>query len=81
VSRTRQKVARVGVEKTLIDWALGGNETDGFKMLLERDMPELTGEAVVLRHASQFEPPVVSAARQRLVDAGVDIRAVVATPT
>lgn len=76
LSRTRQKVARVGVKKTLIDWALGGSETDGFKMLLERGMPELTGEAIVLRHANQFETSVVTAARQRLLDAGANVNAI-----
>jgi hypothetical protein len=51
---TRQKVARVGEIQTLKDWALSAKSTDGFGMLLERDMPELTGEAIVLRHAHQF---------------------------
>lgn len=75
LNRTRQKVARVGVEQTLIDWALRGSETDGFKMLLERGMAELTGEAIVLRHEARFEPSVVAAARKRLLDAGVNISA------
>jgi hypothetical protein len=42
-------------------------------MLLERNLPELTGEAIILRHAERFEPFVVEAARNRLVKAGVDI--------
>lgn len=32
LSRTRQKVGRVGVVQTLRDWALDDKETDGFKM-------------------------------------------------
>lgn len=72
LSRTRQKVAKDGVIKTLTDWALG-HPTDGFNMLIERDMPELLGEAIVLRHADDFEPHVVEAARSRLSSAGVDI--------
>ncbi len=71
LSRTRQKVCRVGVVATLEDWAYG-KQTEGFDMLLERGMPELTGEAVVLRHASQFPPEVVSAAEQRLLAVGFD---------
>jgi hypothetical protein len=71
LSRTRQKVARVGVIPTLEDWAYG-KQTEGFDMLMERGMPELTGEAVVLRHASQFSPEVVSAAQQRLLAVGFD---------
>ena len=73
LSRTRQKVARVGEIQTLKDWALSAQSTDGFTMLLERKMPELTGEAIVLRHASRFSSEVVTAARRRLEDAGVDI--------
>lgn len=75
LSRTRQKVAKDGVPKTLADWALGGR-TDGFEMLLERDMPELLGEAIVLRHAGRFQPDVVQAARDRLQSAGVDLERV-----
>lgn len=76
LARTRQKVARVGVLETLKDWALGTKSTDGFQMLLERSMPELTGEAIVLRHAHAFEENVVAAARRRLQDAGVDVTAI-----
>lgn len=75
LSRTRQKVARVGEVETLRDWALSTQETDGFKMLLERGMPELTGEAIVLRHPDRFDQHIVAAARKRLVDAGVDVEA------
>jgi hypothetical protein len=73
LARTRQKVGRVGVIQTLKDWALTKTETDGFRMLLEREMPELTGEAIVLRHSKKFEPEIVAAARKRLEDAGVDV--------
>ena len=73
LARTRQKVGRVGVIQTLKDWALTKTETDGFRMLLERGMPELTGEAIVLRHSNRFEPEIVAAARKRLEDAGVDV--------
>ncbi len=72
LSRTRQKVAKVGVVQTLRDWAVGSQETAGFKMLLERGMPEFTGEAITLRHPEHFEAPVLEAARQRLAVAGVD---------
>ena len=73
LSRTRQKVNRVGITQTLTDWALSDKETDGFRMLLERGMPEFTGESIVLRHPETFEPEVLAAARQRLVSAGVDV--------
>jgi len=73
LARTRQKVARVGEIQTLKDWALSSVKTDGFAMLLERNMPELTGEAIVLRHANSFEAAVVAAAQRRLEEAGVDV--------
>ncbi|RVM09361.1 hypothetical protein [Sinorhizobium meliloti] len=73
LARTRQKVARVGEARTLQDWAVSAKSTNGFTMLLERKMPELTGEAIILRHAHQFDVEVVEAARRRLEDAGVDL--------
>lgn len=73
LGRTRQKVARVGVIETLRDWALASKSTDGFDMLIERNMPELTGEAIVLRHGERFEAAVMAAATKRLEDAGVDV--------
>jgi len=73
LSRTRQKVAKVGVVETLRDWAAGAQETAGFKILLERGMPEFTGEAITLRHPEHFEPKTLEAARQRLTVAGVDL--------
>lgn len=80
LSRTRQKVARVGVKKTLEDWATSEKKTDGFKMLLERDMPEFTGEAIVLRHSKEFEEAAVIAAQRRLAAEGVDTLKVSLSP-
>jgi hypothetical protein len=73
LSRTRQKVEKTGVVQTLRDWAAGSQETSGFRMLLERGMPEFTGEAITLRHRDLFEPPVLEAAQRRLAAAGVDL--------
>jgi hypothetical protein len=73
LSRTRQKVKRVGIVQTLKDWALDKKQTPGFEMLMERGMPELTGEALVLRHSNKFDADVQAAARNRLVEAGVDV--------
>lgn len=72
LARTRQKVARVGEIATLKDWALSTKSTDGFDMLIERGMPELAGEAIVLRHSERFDAAVVAAARERLEGAGID---------
>lgn len=72
LSRTRQKIDRVGVKQTLIDFATSKAPTDGFNMLIERGLPELTGEALVLKHGACFDPEVQAAAKQRLENAGVD---------
>lgn len=73
LSRTRQKISRVGVKQTLVDFAVSKKPTEGFDMLIERGLPELTGEAIVLKHSAQFDRPVVEAAKARLVSAGIDI--------
>src|SRR5688572_10624796 len=38
LSRTRQKVARVGEVATLRDWAMSSKSTKGFAMLIERGL-------------------------------------------
>jgi len=75
LSRTRQMVARVGVVAALESWAKRTSDTDGFTMLMERNLPELTGEAIVLRHPANFDDDVKAAARDRLERAGVDVAA------
>ncbi|MEH6697277.1 MAG: hypothetical protein V7672_01120 [Brevundimonas sp.] len=68
LGRTRQKVARDGVVATLASWATG-QPTEGFAMLRERNMLDLTGEAIVLRHPHHFDEAVIAACQQRLADA------------
>ncbi|MFC3637957.1 hypothetical protein ACFONL_11340, partial [Camelimonas fluminis] len=65
-SRTHTKVGKVGVLKTIEDWALAKGPTTGFRQLVESGMHDLTGEAIVLRHPEQFSVAAVAAARQRL---------------
>lgn len=71
LARTRQKIARVGVMQKLRDLVMSRTASQGFEMLIEREMPELTAEAVVLRHKGSFADEVVAAARARLE--GVDV--------
>lgn len=66
LTRTRQKLDRVGAMKTLADLALSATPSEGFEMLIQRDMSDLTAEAVILRHEAEFEAEVVTAARERL---------------
>lgn len=70
LSRTRQKIGRDGEHKTVADLILGA-QSEGFVMLVERNMPELTFEAVALKHTNRFEEPVIAAAKERLKRAGV----------
>jgi hypothetical protein len=73
LSRTRQKIARVGVVETLRDLALSSTPSEGFDLLLARKMADLTAEAVVLRHPLKFSEDVQVAASARLVDAGMPL--------
>ena len=76
LNRTRQKVARVGIKQCLEDWAFHKGATQGFDILVDGGHPELTGEAIVIRHAGEFSDEAVRAARQRLIDHGVDPSAI-----
>ncbi|MGI0524011.1 hypothetical protein [Rhizobium giardinii] len=71
LSRTRPKIACVGELETIKDLIMRKEPSEGFHMLLERQMAELTFEAVALRHADRFEIAVLDAAEQRLRAAGV----------
>ena len=73
LSRTRQKVTKLGKMETLKDLAMSRSASEGFGMLMERNMAELTAEAVVLRHQNHFESAVVAAARSRLQEASIDV--------
>ena len=66
LGRTRQKIARVGELQTIRDLILGPTPSEGFFMLIEREMSELTFEAVALRHADRFDEAVLEAAAARL---------------
>ncbi len=69
-NRTRQKLARKGIEQCLIDWALGA-PTEGFKLLIKKGLSELTAEHLVVHYKDRFPPEAVDAAQKRLVENGV----------
>ncbi|MBB5986293.1 hypothetical protein [Sphingobium lignivorans] len=73
LSRTRQKIKRDGEHRTVADLVLG-KVADGFLMLVERGMPQLTFEAVALHYPEEFDEEVLSAADARLQAAGFHLR-------
>jgi hypothetical protein len=73
LSRTRQKITRDGEAKTASDLTLKDQASAGFSDLIDRNCPELTFEAVVLRHPKTFDDEAQTAARSRLEDAGVNV--------
>ncbi len=66
LGRTRQKIARVGEFETIKDLILGTKPSEGFFMLVARQMVDLTFEAVALRHPERFDRTALDAAATRL---------------
>lgn len=71
LSRTRQKLGRVGVRKTLADLALKPKPSTGFLKLLEFGMADMCAETLVLKYQEEFTEEVVAAARRRMVEYGL----------
>jgi hypothetical protein len=65
LARTRQKIVRDGEKKTVCDLVLG-KPTQGFELLMARNMRDLTFEALVLKHSDEFTDETVNAATDRL---------------
>ena len=74
LSRTRQKIDRVGEVKTVTDLMLEKTPAEGFRMLKDRGMLELSFEALVVARPEHFPSNVVDAARSRLEAEGMDIQ-------
>lgn len=72
LSRTRQKYNRDGAKKCVQDLATRPAMTEGFRILADNGRVDLTFEAVLLRHANQFDESTVDIAKTKLRDNGVD---------
>jgi hypothetical protein len=72
LGRTRPKIARLGELEAIKDLIMRKDPSEGFFMLLDRQMAELTFEAVALRHPDRFECSVLDAAEERLRSAGIE---------
>jgi len=73
LARTRLKLTRSGVIETLSDLANTAKPSEGFDLLIARDMGDLTAEAVILRHPQDFDEATRTAAAERLATAGVSL--------
>ena len=74
LSRTRQKIQRDGEIKTVMDLTLKSDPSDGFLMLKERGLLELSFEALVVSRTEEFPSQVTEAARARLTMHDFDIQ-------
>lgn len=71
MNRLRPKIEREGERAALEYLAL--HESDGFTEVLEYGVPELSAEAIVIRHGEPtFSAKAVASARARLESAGYD---------
>lgn len=71
MNRLRPKIERGGPIASLEYLAL--KKSDGFTEVIEYGLPELTAEAIVIRHGEPtFSARAVATARQHLLEAGYD---------
>jgi hypothetical protein len=69
MNRMRPKIDKEG-EIAALEYC-ARNPTEGFAEVMDYGMPELTAEAIVLKHSEHFTEFALAAARARLEGAGV----------
>ena len=77
LSRTRQKIARVGVHKTVEDLAMSKKASDGFAILTGAGLADLTAEYLVLTYRDRFSAELLRQ-QARLIGAGITLPADIA---
>ena len=76
LGRTRQKIGRDKEKQTVAD-LVTKSATDGFRMLVDRNLIELTFEAVALRHPKDFNAEVKDIAVKRLIEIGFNVGSII----
>ncbi|WP_371157595.1 hypothetical protein [Jannaschia sp. 2305UL9-9] len=72
LTKTRMAMTKSGAAKALTGFAAATAEYGAFATLMERGLSDMTGEAVILRHAAAFDEATRDAATARLTEAGID---------
>lgn len=67
-NRTWQMIDEYGILAAVARIVTRRKETDGYALLVEMGMEDMTFEQVVLRHPKEFDVDVIAAARSRLSD-------------
>lgn len=72
LSYLRRDIQKLGEVPAIAKLVAKSGPSERFDELMGRGLPDMTAEAVVLRHADAFDDPVRDAARTRLAGAGLD---------
>jgi len=73
LSRTRQKIVKDGIVKTIEDLARRKQPSPGFKILVDGGLPELTAEYIVLTFPERFSDAALTTARTRLTEYNISL--------
>lgn len=72
LTKTRQKYNRDGAKKCVGDLVARPAIDESFRILADNGRVDLTFEAVLLRHANQYDESAITIAKTKLLDNGVD---------
>ncbi|WP_226780942.1 hypothetical protein [Oceaniglobus trochenteri] len=72
LSFLRRDIQKLGMVPAMDKLVSKDSPSERFEELIARHFPELTAEAVVMRHADKFSEGAVARSTERLSDAGID---------